>query len=251
MRDFATADLYRGYPENSIEPGVYDVTVNLGEGTMPVRLGRQRIGPGPTRLRVRRSYGARVEGVVLSPDGAPLAGVSVRGGPPGWPQGAREVGPFQADADVQWTKTDEEGTFVLSGLADGEVEVVLRAMTGSAPVVEISRRLEVSSSRPSRLDVRMAIGGNLRITLKDGASLREGFEVTLTGPGEEVRTVKRTARQVADERNGRGGQHYPWQMDGLAAGRHRVDLVWDGVPQPPTEAEIRPFETSLLLIPPR
>jgi hypothetical protein len=227
-------------------PGTYDVTVFPGSGALPVRLGRQRIGDGVVRWKVALSPGAVVEGHVRDAAGEPVRGARVEAGPVGWTHTRSRIGGHASDT------TDAEGRYSLAGLSDGEIEIVVRAGEESGAVVETSKRITVSAERSTRLDLNVPVGGSVEVWLAPEARMTTGFRLTLTAKeGGLVRTIERTARQVADDRRGDGSWSYPWRMEGVAIGEHTVEVVWDGVELPVTEIEVIPLQTSLLTLPPR
>ncbi len=179
-----------------------------------------RLGPGDVlQLTLELlEEGGSVSGVVLGPDGAPIAHARVAAG--SFLAGKQEdVAQFQlsmrkhADGSTltapypTWASTDALGRFVIEGLECGEVPLVARSY-GLAPWYGT---VHVDARTNSRLDLRLQTGASVSGTVRNAdGTPAAGIGVNALGP-----SLMLSSSATSNEQG-------VYRMANLAAGEYRV-----------------------------
>lgn len=156
---------------------------------------RVRFLPGGPRLWVELLEGARVSGIVLSPEGAPVADARVEALAP----------------DVDAARSDAEGRFQLSGIPPGGIRVRAQAEGYGAGVADLSLVPGQAASQDVVLVPPTAVSG--QVSDGGGSPLADAV-VWVTGP--------------ADERQGRSDAEGKFRVEGLGMGPFLVSATKAG-----------------------
>jgi len=208
----------------SAEPG--DLVVHA-ETLMKERLPGLRVEPGVTRfVSIELQKGVTISGRVVDEDGEGIAKAFV---------GYRHD--FDSFGYSNGARTDEEGTFVLSGLAPGELAVFSDAAGYRRCEVEVGEQLDgaVVGGVVLRAPRGLALAGSVRwpdgrpvegatVVVKNEDGSNEGVlrtneegQFELAGLGDESYAVEASAR--------RDGSRWRAWRDGLRAPQHGLTLT--------------------------
>jgi hypothetical protein len=184
-------------------------------------------GP-PPRLRVTFDPGAAVEGFVFRDAGVPVLIAIVK-------------------SQGQWTDTDDDGSFRLEGLTEGDVQIevtsshtlpletTLRAVRGGSAPHEIhveSAALLVVQIPQDAVVLKLL---EIRVRADDGTELAranlEPFRLPPAAPGESIRVAVK--------------------LPSLKPGRCTVEATWDGRRLPTKEIHLRGYTTAEVRLEPR
>jgi protocatechuate 3,4-dioxygenase beta subunit len=203
----------------NVPPGPAQVVVNA-PGYTTARVGGVNVeeGKAVTDVEVTLDAGVKLTGKVTGPDGAPLAGVSVR---PDQSPGANRVMRF--DGVDNGTITDASGEYTLEALEAGEKTFTF---TRQGYLTE-SRNVTLGTSA-SRLDVQLTTG--IRVT---GTVVAEsGGPVT-----DAIVTASSAGGGGRQARTDAGGN---FQIEGVAPGHYTLRATRSGY----ADGILRDFDTS-------
>jgi hypothetical protein len=185
-----------------VKPGTTQVVVNAA-GYTTARVPNIEVEDGKTvpDVEVGVETGAKLTGHVTGPDGAPVAGVSVRDDP--MAGGGRMM---RFDAAAGATTTDPSGDFTIDSLEPGE-----KTFTFSrSGYISQQKTVTVAAGKDSRLDVQLSNG--MKAT---------GLVVTDGGAAVPDATVR--AMSASDMNGGREGHtdtNGAFTIEGLAPGHY-------------------------------
>jgi protocatechuate 3,4-dioxygenase beta subunit len=188
---------------DGIKPGSTQVIVNAS-GYTTARVPNVEVEDGKTvpDIEVDVESGSKLTGHVSGPDGAPLAGVSVRDDP--MAAGGRRV--FIQGTGTTATTTDPNGDYILDSIEAGE-----KTFTFSRDgYIAQQKSVTISGGKDARLDVQLSTG--MRAT---------GLVVTDGGAAVADATVRAmSASEMDGGREGRTDASGNFTIEGLAPGHY-------------------------------
>jgi len=188
----------------AVQPGTYGVTISCTHHVARARYDKLVVAGAPVEARWEVDAGLTLRGKVIDERGAPIAFANVT---------ARVVGgdPRAPDA-AGWASTDKDGTFEVTPLRAGTVEVDAR----SDRHVHELEPTKLEMTRDAEVTLRLSSGGTIAgvVVDQDGDPV-SGVQVWTSG--------ERWGNSV------RGHDDGSFLVEGLAAGAYRVEASrgWD------------------------
>jgi protocatechuate 3,4-dioxygenase beta subunit len=208
---------WAGGSTTTIARSAADGTFALRGITTHCHIGARKLGMKPSSLRqftasegstvqftiVIDRLGASLAGVVLDPDGKPIAGAVVRAGDRDQKNHTLADGASAMGPQMEQVRTDENGRFVFESVVPGKVPVAARAR-GLAPW---QGTIEVAVGRREEITINLLPGVTLFGTVRDQAS--KPLEKVNVRAGDWSDIGTQSARSAADG---------TFRIEGLAAG---------------------------------
>lgn len=200
VRQFTSDD--GSFVLENVKPGTTQVVVNA-PGYTTARVANIEVEDGKTveNIEVAMEGGARLTGRVTGPDGAPLAGVTVRNDP--MAAGARIMrfdGP-----DGGSTTTDPNGEYALESMEPGEKTIVFTR----SGYTSSQKTVTVAAGKDTRLDAQLSSG--MRVT---------GTVVSDAGAPIPDAVVRALGSSMDGGREGRTDASGNFAIEGLAPGHY-------------------------------